>query len=181
MTAPCLPIGWALLRQGAFDPKARSCHDASVNRNALRWLLTALVAFTSPIVFGFDLLMRQLVVGTQPEDVQEFMADFVTKLAWWALPIPVLGAIAGFMSYGPFYRRLLAKHRKDPPTSWTPEMKAELEALFLSASIVQIPALLGDFSVLLGAYLTPAICITTLSTSTVLLIALRASRMSRSA
>lgn len=159
-----------------FLPRGQSCHDAPVNRNLLRWAITALVAFTGPIVFGFDLLMRQIVVGTQPQDLQDFMAEHVTRIAWWALPFPVAGAVAGLLLYPVLYRRMLRRHLDGPPSTWTPQMKAELEALFLAASLVQLPALLGDFSVLLGARLQPALCSTSISTLGVILIAVRASR-----
>jgi hypothetical protein len=160
-----------------FHGRRESCDDAAVNRNLLRWLITALVAFTGPIVFGFDLLMRQIVVGTQPQDLQDFMAEHVTRIAWWGMPFPVAGAVAGLLLYPGLYRRMLKRHLDSPPSTWTPQMKAELEALFLAASLVQLPALIGDFSVLLGARLQPALCSMSISTVAVMLIAVRASRM----
>ena len=149
----------------------------ALHANKLRWLIVAMTASAAPVVFGFDLLARQLVIGTQPPELQQFMAEHVTTFAWWALPFPLAGSVAGMLVYPWMYRRLLARHKASPPSGAGPEQRADLEALFLAASLVQLPALLGDFSVLLGARLTPAICSSTISTASVVLIALVGRRL----
>jgi hypothetical protein len=131
-----------------------------------------MIASAGPLVFGFDLLARQIVIGTQPPELQAFMAEHVTRIAWWLLPIPLAGSLAGLLLYPRIYRRFLQRHLSSPPTGTSPEQRADLEALFVAASLAQLPSLLGDFSVLLGARLGPALCSTTISTLSVLLIVL---------
>ena len=58
---------------------------------------------------------------------------------------------------------------------------AELTSLLFATTLAQLPALLGDVSIMLGARLTPAICSTCISVTAVLAISLRASRGNRAA
>jgi hypothetical protein len=149
----------------------------------LRALVVAAVACAAPVALGFDLVARHFVVGGQPADVQQFLALEITRLAWFAVPGPVLGGLLGFKLYPRLFGRALARARGPAAAvdagetaaatdarDETAEQRADLEALLFATSLAQLPALLGDISVMLGARLGPALCTTSLSTLAVLAI-----------
>lgn len=129
-----------------------------------RRLLVALVALAGPVILGLDLVVRALLMSMQPEDVREFLAESITRVAWFCVPGPVLGAVTAFAAYPRLFARFLAKAGGD-------RRAADLKALFITASFVQLPALLGDLSVMLGADLAPALTMTGISTVAVLALA----------
>ncbi len=128
---------------------------------ATRRVLVGLIALAGPVILGLDLVVRSFLMSMQPEDVRELLAESVTRLAWFCVPAPVVGALAAFFSYPRLYRRFASSAAPD-------HRAAELKALFLAASFVQLPALLGDLSVMLGANLGPALTMTAISTAAVL-------------
>lgn len=151
----------------------------------LRGLVVAGVACAAPVALALDLVARHFVVGSQPPDVQQFLAVEITRFAWFAIPGPVLGGLLGFKLYPRLFRRALARARgpvvaetAEGPAPSAPitqrdevaEQRADLEALLLATTLAQLPALFGDLSVMLGARLAPALCTTSLSTLAVIAI-----------
>jgi hypothetical protein len=142
-----------------------------VNKRLVRTLLVLAFAFAGPMALVIDLVARHFVVASQPAEVQQFLADHVTPLAWVIVPGPLLGGLLGFFRYPVRYAKALARAAKDPSTSRADaEERADMEALFIGTTLAQLPALLGDFSVMLGARLAPALCATSISVAAVLLI-----------
>jgi hypothetical protein len=142
-----------------------------VNKRLVRALLVAAFACAGPMALVIDLVARHFVVGSQPAEVQQFLADHVTPLAWAIVPGPLLGGLLGFFRYPVRYAKGLARAAKDPSTSPADaEERADMEALFVGTTLAQLPALLGDFSVMLGARLAPALCATSISVVAVVLI-----------
>jgi hypothetical protein len=139
-----------------------------------RALLVAMIAAAGPTALGLDLLARRFVMAEQPEDLRQFMAEHVTRFAWFVVPGPLLGGILGFMLYPRMYRSALTKSRASGSKLPDLEHKADLTALLLCTTMAQVPALFGDLSVMLGANLTPALCSTSLSMTAVTLIGLLA-------
>lgn len=129
-----------------------------------RRLLVALVALAGPVVLCLDLVVRSFLMSMQPEDVRELLATEVTRFAWYCVPAPVVGAAAAFVAYPRMFAKFLAASKGD-------RRAADMKALFITASFVQLPALLGDLSVMLGANLGPALTMTTFSTVAVLALA----------
>jgi hypothetical protein len=135
-----------------------------------RLLLVVVMALSGPAMFGLDLIARHFVLSAQPADLQDFLADSVTRVAWFLVPGPVLAGVAGFFLYRALYRRALAR----PPLDVAPAEaadRADLTSLLFSASLPQLAGLCGDLSVILGARLWPAICMCSLTLCSVLLIA----------
>lgn len=128
-----------------------------------------MIFIAGPIVFGIDLIARHFIVGSQPEDVQQFMAETITYYAWFIVPLPALGSLFGFFLYRWVYNREL----KRGPSNYDAqriEQRADLLALMFSASLPQLPALLGDMSVMMGARYWPALCSTAISMLGILII-----------
>lgn len=141
-----------------------------MNPRLTRLLLVGMIASGGPMLLALDLVARRFIFDAQPEDVREALGALVTRFAWLVVPGPVLGGIAGFLAYPRIHARWMA--RASPAVS--PEVArrdADLTALMISASMPQLPALLGDLSVMLGASLAPVLCSTSLSVLAVLLIA----------
>lgn len=140
----------------------------------IRAVMVFLIASSAPLLFLLDLVARRFVLAEQPEDLRMMIGELATRFAWYVVPCPAIGGVVGFLMYPRVYARQLAgstsadreKARRD----------ADLTALMFSASVPQLPALLGDFSLIMGAELTPVLCSTSISTTAVLLIALVAPR-----
>ena len=142
-----------------------------MSKGLVRALLVAAFASAGPMALVIDLVARHFVVASQPADVQAFLADNVTPLAWAIVPGPLLGGLVGFFRYPARYQKALARSEKDLSTSREDrEERADIEALFIGTTLAQLPALLGDFSVMLGARLMPALCATSISVAAVVII-----------
>jgi hypothetical protein len=142
-----------------------------------RSLLLLVIATAGPLMLGMDLVARKLVLDGQPDDVREVVSDFATKVAWACAPGPLVGGLVGFFVYRALRRRGLAKVA---PGDEKGRMSAEMSALIFGCTPAQIPALVGDISVIMGARLAPAIVMTTTSVACVLLIAWLGPRSSAS-
>lgn len=128
-----------------------------------------MIALAGPVLLGLDLIVRRLVIGSQAEDLQEFLAEVVTRVAWLATPGPVVGGLLGFFVYRRLHAKAMASGTDVDPV--VREQRADTRALLLSCTMAQLPALLGDLSVMLGARLTPALVMTGTSVALVLVIA----------
>ena len=138
-----------------------------------RLFLVLAIALAGPTVLLLDLLVRRFAIGAQPEEVRSLLAATMTPLAWWVVPLPLVGGVVGFLWYPPRWAKARARWQRDPATSAADAVqRAELEALLLTTTLAQVPALLGDLSVMLGAEMAPALCATSLSVAAVLLIGL---------
>ena len=145
-----------------------------MTKSATRTLLVFVIALAGPMAFGVDLLARQLVFRDQPEDLRAFFTEHATTFGWYIVPLPLLGGLIGFFRYPSMLRTALAK-LGDAPTEQA-KSNAELKVLLLTTTMAQLPALLGDLSVMMGARLTPALCSTSISVTMVILIGLFGAR-----
>ena len=129
------------------------------------------------MMLGVDFVLRHFVIARQPADVRAFLADHVTTLAWCVVPFPVIGGIVGFRWYPSRFRKSRERWRLDATISdEVASTRADVEALFLTTTLAQLPAVLGDMSLVLGARVAPALCSTTASVTAVILIGMLAHR-----
>lgn len=140
--------------------------DPASPRSSIRPLLVVMIASGGPFLFGIDLAVRGYLFASQPADLRQEVAAIATRLAWFVIPGPVLGGIAGFL----LYPRIYAHQAARSSTPGGPQ-NADLTALMITASMPQFPALLGDLCLMLGADMTPVACSTAVSVLGVLLIA----------
>lgn len=145
-----------------------------MTRSTTRLLLVLAIALAGPMAFGLDLVARQIVFRDQPEDVRAFFTEHATTFGWFIVPLPLASGIVGFVLYPSMLRKALAK--LGAGASEAGRSGAELKALFFATTLAQLPALLGDLSVMMGARLTPALCSTSISVTAVLAIGLLAGR-----
>ena len=141
-----------------------------MSKSTTRLLLVLAIALAGPMAFGLDLLARQLIFRDQPEELRAFFAEHATNFGWFIVPLPLIGGILGFLLYPSMLRKALAKVG-DGATE-VAKNGAELKVLFFTTTMAQLPALLGDVSVMMGARFTPALCSTSISVTAVLTIGL---------
>lgn len=142
-------------------------------RTRVRSLLVLVIALAGPSMLALDIVIRHFFLGAQPADVRAFLAEHVTPLAWCIVPLPLVGGIVGYRSYPSRFRARLERWRRDATLSAeAASERADLEALFLATTLAQLPAVLGDLSLILGAGLAPVVCSTTIATAAVLAIGL---------
>lgn len=134
-----------------------------------RRVLVGIIAAAGPMVLGFDLVARHFIWRSQTDDVRGYVDGVLTPLAWYAVPGPVIGMIAGFLFYPRIYARVLAQSDGKDPTA--DAQRADLRALFAAATMTQLPALAGDLSVMLGARLGPGITMAGCAVVGILLLA----------
>lgn len=133
--------------------------------------MVAGIAVASPGALVLDLIARRFTVGGQPPEVQEFLSVEVTRFAWIAVPGPLVGGLLGWVIYPRVARWALRRLAPAPAEAAQAAQRADLEALFTATTCAQVPALLGDISVMLGAQLGPAVCTTICAVAAVLAIA----------
>lgn len=133
----------------------------------MRLVLSSMIALAGPAIFGLDLVVRHFVLGGQPEDLRAFLAENVTKVAWFLVPGPVIGGLLGFFAYPRVYAKAYAKTEGDHDAK---HAAADLRALMVACSLPQLPALGGDLSVMLGSGLLPAVCMTSTAVVAVVVI-----------
>lgn len=147
-----------------------------MSRN-VRALVVIAISLAGPMMLVLDFVLRHFLIGGQPDDVRAFLADHVTAFAWCVVPFPVIGGIVGFRWYPSRFRKSRERWRRDPSISdVVATSHADLEALFLTTTLAQLPAVLGDLSLVLGARPAPALCSTTASVTAVLVIGALAHR-----
>lgn len=159
--------GLALRGDRAYPP--------SMTPRQLRIVMVVLIASGGPMMLLLDLLLRGVVLAEQPEDVRVMAGELATNFAWYVVPCPALGGLAGFFLYPKLYAYQLA--RASPGDPEKARNNADLTAMMVTASLPQLPALLGDLSVLMGGQITPVLYSTSISTVAVLLITLVAPRV----
>ncbi len=144
-----------------------------MEKTRLRALFVIVIASAGPMMLGLDFLLRHFLIASQAADVRAFMAEHVTPIAWGVVPFPLLGGVVGFRWYPARFRKSLERWRRD--STITPDVAAEradLEALFLTTTLAQLPAVLGDLSLILGAHVAPALSSTAVSVTAVIVISL---------
>ena len=147
-----------------------------MSRN-VRALVVVAIALAGPMMLGLDFVLRHFLIASQPDDVRAFLAVHVTTLAWCVVPFPVVGGIVGFRWYPSRFRKSLERWRLDRALSEEDaSSRADLEALFLTTTLAQLPAVFGDLSLVMGARVAPALCSTAASVTAVVLIGTLAHR-----
>lgn len=136
-----------------------------------KYALLAAVAVSSPLSIVVETTLRKNLLGRDFQDIREYLRPTLTPVAWAAVGVTTLSIGLGFVVYRKILRHGLAKlgERAADPNAVA---RKELEAMFLSTSVPQVPTLLATILFQWGASFTPvAVCIG-LSTVGVLLLGL---------
>jgi hypothetical protein len=139
--------------------------------------LLAIIGLSTPAALVVETAARRLFMPAEVEQIRAWLGPIITPWVWWTLPATVLATLAGAWLYRWLYRRELARLRLRRPLAEA-HQKAEFEALMLSTSAPQLPALAATMSFTLGADLGPVLAAIAVGTVGVLAMGLVVGRVS---
>jgi hypothetical protein len=118
------------------------------------YAILALIAVSTPAMLGVESLLRWLMLPPDFEEIRIWLRPSITPYVWAlaaaaALAVPIAFRLQRFL-----VRRTLARESPAYRDDMS-EAKARFDALILSTSVVQVPALLATVCYLLGAALLP--------------------------
>jgi hypothetical protein len=131
------------------------------------WAMLAVVAVSTPLALAVETLLRTLLFPPDFEEVRTWLRPTLTPWIWLT---PILAAIAtlGGLRLQRWYaaRQLAAL----PPAKQTDEARAaaDFDALMLSTSVPQVPALMATLGFMLGSAIAPVLAAIAIGTAGVL-------------
>ena len=118
--------------------------------------LLAIIGLSTPAAMVVETVMRRLLMPPEVEMLRDWLRPVVTPWVVWALPATAVSVVVGAWLYRWLYRRELARLSARLPAPRAQE-KAEFEALMLSTSAPQLPALAATIAFMCGADLLPVL------------------------
>lgn len=130
-------------------------------------LLLAVIAVSTPFALVVETVMRELLFPPDFELVREWLRPTLTRWAWVTPPLAAAFTLFGLRLHNWYAARQVAKL---PQERRTPDAvaRAHFDALILSTSMPQIPALLATFAFMMGASVTPVVVAMVVATAGVL-------------
>jgi hypothetical protein len=142
--------------------------------------ILTLIAASTPAMLGIESLLRWLLLPPEFEEVRIWLGPSITPYVWALAAAAAVAGPVGFRLQRALVNRTLS--RLDPAhVDDMSEPRARFDALILSTSVVQVPALLATLGYLLGADLLAVVVAIAVATIGVIAqgIALRPSRHGR--
>ena len=127
----------------------------------------AIVALSTPLALAVETGLRRIMFPPEFDDVRMWLRPSITPWVWLAPPLCALAVPLGARLQRWMVARALAKL---PPERRTERERIELEldALLLSTSAPQFPAVLATFGFMFGAALAPVVAAMIVATAGVL-------------
>lgn len=131
-------------------------------------LVLGLIAVSTPLALGFETAARRVIMPPDFALLRDFLRPTLEPVAWALCVLSVLACLGGVALQHWLVQRLVARL---PPGQDGPEARGRkrVEALYLSTSVPQVPALLATFLFTLGAPLLPVAVNLALATAGVVL------------
>ena len=114
------------------------------------------MAVSTPLALAVETGLRMLLFPPEFEELRMLLRPIVTPYLWIATPLAVVFAFVGLRVQKYVVRKRLAKLPEDKRTP-DREALAHLDALMLSSSCPQIPALFATFGFMIGSELLPVL------------------------
>jgi hypothetical protein len=114
----------------------------------------AIVAISTPLALAIETGVRMLVFPPELDEVRAWLQPTITPWVWWMVPLVALATVVGFYVQS----RLIARSLRRLPPERRDEAafaSARFDALMLSTSAPQLPALLATMGLTMGAELLP--------------------------
>lgn len=118
--------------------------------------LLAIIGLSTPTAMVAETVMRRLVMPPEVETLRDWLRPVITPWVWWAIPATAVAVVVGARLHRWLYRRELPRHLTRLPPERARE-KAEFEALMLSTSAPQLPALAATIAFMFGSELAPVL------------------------
>ena len=131
--------------------------------------LLAIVAVSTPLALAVETGLRVLLFPPEFEDVRMWLRPAITPWMWTASALAIGFTLLGLKLQKWFVARRMARLAEADRTR-DAEAKAHFDALMLSSSCPQIPALLATFGFMLGAELLPVVIAIAIATAGVLIL-----------
>lgn len=133
------------------------------------WAVLGFIAVSTPLALAAETLLRQLLFPPEFVEVRAWLGPTLTSWMWVAAPMSVVFTGLGMVFRRWSVRRGLKKlgARAEDPKS---VQKLEFDALMLSTSAPQIPALVATFGFMFGSALQPVAVAIAVATTGVLVI-----------
>jgi hypothetical protein len=131
---------------------------------------TAAIALATPAALGIETLARVLFLPPELEALRQEMRPALTPVAWGLLVLTAVTIPLGLATRRAVERRLLAKVESYGGGE-KKRSEARFEALFVAASVPQIPAVFATLTLTAGAAALPVLIAVALSVAGVVAIA----------
>lgn len=122
-----------------------------------RGAVVAMLALSSPASLVAETAVRKALFTPDLNAFRTFLRPTLTPVAWALLGVTCVAAVAAVPAHRAIHRRLVsraASRRPDDPASREEAMQG---ALYLGASVVQLPTLVSAVTFMMGAELTPVL------------------------
>ncbi|MEZ4314939.1 MAG: hypothetical protein R3F14_43550 [Polyangiaceae bacterium] len=133
---------------------------------------TLAMVIATPAVLGLETLARALFLPAWADEIRQELRPTLTPIAWVLLALTVLTVPLSVAAQRGMERRLLAKVDAYGGGEGK-RAEARFEAVFVAASIPQIPAILATLLLSFGAEALPALLAVLLSVGAVVLLSIR--------
>lgn len=139
------------------------------------YAVLAIVGVSTPLALVIETGLRQIMFPPEFDEVRMWLRPSITPWLWLAAPLAALATPLGYRVQGWLVRRALAKL---PPERRTERERRELEldALLLSTSVPQFPALFATFGFMLGSALLPVVVAMAVATAGVVVVGVLVAR-----
>lgn len=115
------------------------------------WGLLVFVAASTPFALAVETGLRQLLFPPEFAEIRSFLRPTLTRWTWWT---PVAAAASIPCAFW-LQRRLTRVRLRGKARTPEAAAAAHFDALMLSTSVPQVPALLATFGFMFGSSLAP--------------------------
>ncbi len=139
---------------------------------ARRYGLLAVIGLSTPFALAVETGVRWLIMPAEFDEVRAWLSPEVTPWVWAMAPLAAVATGLGFVLQRWLVARALKKPLRAGVTAAQARERAQFDALMLSTSAPQIPALIGTVGFMLGSQLTPVLVTIAVATVGVLSLGL---------
>lgn len=131
----------------------------------------ALVAVSTPLALAFETGLRRIMFPPEFDDVRMWLRPSITPWVWIAPVACVIAVPLGFALQRWLVARDLARFPEQERTD-ARRTAAEFDALLLSTSAPQLPAVISTFAFMAGSHLSPVIAAMVVATAGIMVLGL---------
>jgi len=127
-----------------------------VPSRARQYGVLAIICLSTPLALGVETVLRRVMMPPDFEAVRAWLSPTLTPWAWATVPLTAVATGLGWWLLRVLKRRELNK-RRPGLTESEARARAEFEALMLSTSAPQVPAVMATMLFMMGASLVPVL------------------------